>query len=874
MIVSHDWLKQFVPHDMSPQEVGDLLSRHTVTLDGIESAGADLSPFVVGQVVTCARHPNSDKLSVTKVDDGSGELLDVVCGAQNIEVGAKYPFARTGTKMPAGIVIEKRKIRGETSNGMLCSARELMLGEDHDGILKLDTDVKPGTPLLEVLEQGDAMINLDVLPNRPDLLSHRGVARELAAITGFAYNLLPLEGLDKSFTPPTDGYIGGSAVTEPANTKGARTATHNGVTVMVEDAANCPHYLSVIVRGVKIGPSPAWLRKRLESIGARSINNVVDFTNYVLHGYGQPIHAFDLGKLAGSSIVVRPTREGENLVTLDGVERKLATGTTVICDAERPVALAGVMGGRDSEVTDATTDLLIEIASFDAKFVRKTRRSVNLSTDASYRFERGTDVHALEEVAALALFMIPRIAGGSIESLIYVGRDEQDNKYVPVRTSRVSHLIGVDVSVAESIRLLQSIGCTVATRADEARADGESLPATLHVSAPTWRNDLLSEVDFIEEIARLKGFDSLPDELRATRPGNVPDHPLHIVSRRVRSALVTAGLAETRPMPFTKTGDESLRVRNPLAEDEPYLRQSLLDTLARRAEFNLSRMQGNVRLFEIGNAFVADKGRLPREEMRVGALIMGLRRPPHFTEPNPPAFDVWDAKALAETIISSAFPRISIFLEESDGEGEVLFNITTVEGRNIGHVTRVALDKPVWASDAFGVELLLGQLPSDDVAASNKNAHGTFAFPLPEAVLDAKIWSDRAMTGAFETSAKVSEADAKKAIAKTIPGVHAKYTPIPTTPAAEIDLALIVPDATTAFDVKLALRDAGGDLLENVQLFDEFRGTGVPAGSRSLAWRLTFRHPERTLKEKEIEGRRQALLDTLSKKLGIKPRAS
>ena len=876
MIVSHEWLKQFVPHNMSPVQVGDLMSRHTVTLDGIESAGADLSAFVVGQVVSCVPHSNSDRLSLTKVDNGSGELLDVVCGAQNIVVGTKYPFAKTGTTMPNGITIEKRKIRGETSNGMLCSARELGLGEDHDGILALTTAAAPGTPLLDVLGPGDARLNLDVLPNRPDLLSHRGVARELAAITGLPYNLLPLENLDTSLALHADHTIGGQAVTQPTNTQGVRTATHNGITITVEDSASCPHYLAVTVRGVKVGESPAWLKQRLSSIGVRSISNVVDFTNYVLHGYGQPVHAFDLGKLAGSSIVVRPTRAGESLVTLDGVERKIATGTTVICDGERPVALAGIMGGRDSEVVETTTDLLIEIASFDARFVRKTRRQVNLSTDASYRFERGTDVHALEEVAALALFMLPRIAGGTVESLIYVGAEEAETKYVPVRLERVSQLIGVNVSAPECIRYLQSLGCTVATLADplaptDVADDDYSETKTLHVTAPTWRNDLNLEVDFIEEIARLNGFDTLPDELRATRPGNVPDHPLHIVGRRVRDALVSAGLAETRPMPFTKTGDESLRVRNPLAEDEPYLRQSILETLAHRAEFNLTRMQGNIRLFEIGNAFVASKERLPREEVRVGALIMGMRRPPHFTEPNPPAFDMWDALNLALVMVKTAFPPGLGMLSVEQLDGDVLWEITTFEGKKIGSVVRLRLDKPVWADEAFGVELTLGLMPSGDIAPRGKNAHGKFEQVQPDAVEDAKTYAARF---ALEPHRTEISKDGRESRPSVVPGIHAKYKAIPTTPAAEFDLALIVPPGVSAIDVDAVLRGTGGDLLEKVELFDEFRGAGIPEGSRSLAFHLTFRHPERTLKEKEIEGRRMALLDALNKKLGIKPRAS
>jgi phenylalanyl-tRNA synthetase beta chain len=813
MIVSHDWLKQFVPHSLSPQEVGELLSRHTVTLDGIESTGADLSAFVVATVVQAVRHPNSDHLWVTKVDDGSGELLDVVCGANNVTAGTKYPFARTGTLMPAGIKIEKRKIRGETSNGMLCSARELGLGQEHDGILPLVTDAANGSPLLSVLPVRDARINLDVLPNRPDLLSHRGVAREVSALTGVPLMNFPISDF-------------GELEISVHAVGGVSNASEQGVSVSVEDAESCPRYFATVVRGVRVGASPEWLVKRLESIGVRSISNIVDVTNYILHAFGQPVHAFDLNKLAGCRIVVRPTREGESIVTLDGVERKIATGTTVICDAERPVALAGVMGGRDSEVTDATTDILLEVAAFNPRFVRKVRRAVNLNTDASYRFERGIDAGALLEIATYAAAVLAQIGGGRVTSLLAAGVKADAPATVLLRPSRVASLIGVNIPVDEITQHLESIGCRVS-----AHENG------LIVAPPTWRNDLGLEVDLIEEVARLKGFDALPNELRATRPGSVPDHPLYVIGKRVRNALVEMGLAETRPMPFTATpGGDSLRVRNPLADDEPFLRQSVLETLARRAEFNLARMQGNVRLFEIGNAFVPTSDRLPREEIRAAALVMGMRRPPHFTEPEPPAYDLWDAKFLAERMLGEAFPGMQFAV--TAGDASRIWNIQDASARSVGYVERVKLDKPLWASDAFGIEITLGVLSSADVAPPGRNAHNA------------------------------------DGTAEFAPVAHARLRSIPTTPAAEFDLALLVPDSVSAQQVESVLQMAGGEMLERVALFDEFRGSGVPAGYRSVAWHLTFRHPERTLRDKEIEGRRVRLLETLSKELGIKPRAS
>jgi len=816
MIVSHEWLREFVPHARSAAEVGEQLSRHVVTLDGLESLRADLATFVVATVVEASRHPDSDHLSVTKVDDGSGELLDVVCGAPNVTAGHKYPFARTGTVMPDGLVIARRKIRGAVSNGMLCSARELGLGEEHDGIYTLETDAAPGTPLLQVLPIGDVRLDLDVLPNRPDLLSHLGVARELSALNG-----IPLRMPSELPALPENDSVGASVF-------GEKEAMADGVTIRLDDTASCPRYIGVVIRGVQVAPSPAWLVQRLASIGLRSINNVVDATNYVLHGLGQPSHAFDLSMLASQQIVVRASREGESLVTLDGVNRTLAAGTTVICDGERPTALAGIMGGEASQVNDSTTDILLEVAWFDPSFVRRVRRTVQLSTDASYRFERGVDAGFTGKAAGYAASLITAVAGGRIAGVIDVGTARPAPAAVRLRGPRVALLLGAPIARNDIERTLLSIGCMLQPDGDEAWM----------VKPPTWRHDVRLEVDLIEEVARLIGFDELPDVVQPFRPGTVPDHALHVMSRRVRDACVASGLAETRPMPFVATGaDESLRVRNPLADDEPYLRGSLLTTLSGRAEYNVSRMQGNVRLFEIGSAFVPSGGRLPREEVRVAALVMGAVRPPHFTEPAPPPCDVWDVKALADLLAQSAFPDATITLAAS--REDVLWQVlATGHEEPVGVVRRLSLDLPVWASTAFGIEITLGVMPSADVAEHGKHAHD-------------------------HAPARVGSAWAN---------VH--YVPLPMYPAATFDLALLVPAQVSAASVQDCLRESAGELLERLELFDEFRGDGLPAGHRSLAWRLTFRHPERTLRDKEIEGRRARLLQTLERELGVRPRTS
>lgn len=807
MIASHAWLRAFAPHDKSAHEIGELLNDHSVTLDGLTSRRSDIAPIVVGLVVERAPHPDSDHLSITKVDDGSGTLLDVVCGAPNVTAGVKYPFARSGTTMPDGLLIAKRKIRGQVSNGMLCSARELKLGVEHDGILPLATDAAPGTPILEVLaDVGDSQLELDVLPNRPDLLSHRGMARELGALLG-----VPLTWGDLD-TAARD------AVAAVPVARGDTSASHDGVTVRIEDTASCPRYTGIVIRGVAVGPSPDWLRERLEAAGSRSISNVVDATNYVLLGLGQPVHAFDLAKLDSHSIVVRPTREGESLVTLDGTQRSIPAGTTVICDGARPVALAGVMGGRDSEVTDGTTDILLEVANFDARFVRRVRRAVNLITDASYRYERGIDDGGSAEIALHAAALITLVAGGTVTANIAVGASVPARPSVTLRVARVARLLGDPVPADECARILRALGCVV-----DAESEG-----VLRVVPPSWRHDLGLEVDLIEEVVRMRGFDTVSDELRAFRPGTVPDHPLHLVERRVREHLVGQGLYETRPMPFTRDASSGVRVQNPLADDEPYLRSTLLDTLSRRAEYNLNRMEGDVRLFEVGHAFRQTGDRLPLEEVRVAALVMGRRRPPHFTEAEPAPYDAWDIKALARSLAAVAFPGEAVSVEPA--HGDALWTVQVGE-RQAGTASRLPLDKPVWASDAFGVELVLGVMPSADVAPAGQ--HAPVAAPRPAAP------------------------------------AHIVYRGIPVMPAAAFDLALLLASGVSAAAVESVIRRESGELLESVQVFDEYRGDRLPAGLRSVAWRLQFRHPERTLRDKELEGRRARLVSVLQRELGV-----
>ena len=812
MNASYNWLRAIVPFELSPEELREVITAHCATVDELVPLRQDLADVVVGLVAEAAPHPDSDHLWVTKVDAGTGDLLDVVCGAPNVRAGSKYPFAPAGSTLPGGLKLEKRKIRGAISNGMLCSARELGLGEDHAGILELDTDMPPGTPFLAALPVGDTRLVIDVTPNRPDLLSHLGLAREIAAATDHEFELPPIPG--------------GAKVTVPEAVWGQSEARADGVRVALSDVEGCPRYMGVVIRGVQVGPSPDWIVERLHAVGSRPINNIVDATNYLLHELGQPMHAFDLSRLGGPEVSVRRAARGETITTLDGVARTLDPSMTVIADATRAQAVAGVMGGQESEVTEGTTDIFLEVAAFAPESVRRTRRKLGLSTDASYRFERGVDIHALPAALDRAVRLIIAIAGGRVDGTpVDLGRRPLQRTVVPLRIARVAQLLGELIPTAEVSRRLGSVGFeTVAPAGD-----------LLAVTVPGWRPDVKIEVDLVEEVARLKGYDFFPDDLRPFRPGTVPESEDAVLARRVRDALVAAGLLEARPMPFVRGGGEGfVRVANPLAENEAYLRRDLLDTLARRAEYNFAHMQRDVRLFEVGAAFMPASGTLPREELRVAALVTGRRRPRHWTEPNPPDMDEWDAKALAEDIARAAAPGSAVELRP--GCGDLLWEMV-FDGQVRGHVRRLHPDAPVWAAPVFGVEVTLSVVKSVVIAAPGTARYVTAVEP-----------------------------------AAASPGV--RYRSLPVTPAAEFDLALLVPNDLTAARVEEVMRRAGGELLERLVLFDEFRGGTVPEGFRSMAWQVTFRHPERTLRDKEIAARREKLLRTLEGELGVRQRTS
>ncbi len=646
-------------------------------VDAVEPVHHDLAPIVVALVERVGPHPDADRLRLCLVNDGSDALRHVVCGAPNVSAGRRYPFIRVGSQLPGGLTIEKRKIRGQPSEGMLCSERELGLGQEHDGIWELPVEAAPGTPLLDVLPLADERFVLDITPNRPDLLGHKGVARELAASLGVPFRLPAFPG-----SPPD----------VPAAARAGRDGATAGIRVAIEDAGGCRRFHGAVIRGVTVGPSPEWLRRRLEAVGARSINNVVDATNYVMLEHAQPTHAYDLAKLRGPAVVARRARAGETLVTLDGVDRTLDESMTVIADAEGPIGIAGVMGGAASEVDARTTDLFLECAWFDPPQVRRARRALGLSTDASYRFERGVDLWAAPEAFRRLLELVLLVAGGSLDGEpIDLWPDVSHPPRLFLRLDRVSQVLGVPMDLHAVERYLVSIGAICVAKPEERR---------IAVDVPGWRPDLVDEIDLIEEVARQHGYDAFPSELASFRASSQPEAPIVAVLAQVRRAMSGQGLHEVVTLPLVRPGsDRGVSLLNPLSAEEGEIRRSILPSLVRQVERNWAALTRDVRLFEAGTVFepAHDAGR-PVERTHLAAILSGGREPAHWTGESPDV-DLWDIKGVLEVALQAANPGAVV--EPADGGWAVYDG----KRRRCGWAGRLVADAPPWASPVFGLEV-------------------------------------------------------------------------------------------------------------------------------------------------------------------------
>ncbi|GAO05170.1 phenylalanine--tRNA ligase subunit beta [Anaeromyxobacter sp. PSR-1] len=799
MRISLKWLSEYVDLP-APEELARRLTAVGFEIEAVERTGAELKGVVTARIAASEPHPNAEKLSVTRVDAGGAEPLQVVCGAKNYRVGDVVPLATVGAELPGGVKITKAKLRGVESFGMLCSARELGLSADASGLLILPPGTAPGTPIGEALGLDDVLFEVNVTPNRPDALSHVGIAREVAALLGQKVKL------------PKPGLVEGGG------------AAADAVKVRIEAPEKCARYAARVVEGVKIGPSPAWLARRLESCGIRSISNVVDATNYVLLELGHPLHAFDLDKVAGHEIVVRTARPGERITTLDGKDRALEPDDLLIADRDRGSALAGVMGGGDSEISAGTTRVLLESAWFAPSGVRRTSRRHGLKSEASYRFERGADpgmvIPALDRCAAL----IAGLSGGTVRAGVV---DAQARKVaspeVRMRWDRPAQVLGMPVSREDARRILLSLGF------EERASDGDAVS----FGVPSWRVDVSIEEDLVEEIVRTLGYDAIPETL----PGPAVRTPAESAEAqavaRARAALEAAGFSEAVNFSFVAARDleplaaglaaDGIALRNPISADLAVMRTSLVPSLLRNAAHNRRQRVEDVRLYEIARAYgpraAATAGDAPSHEAtEVAGVLLGRRSPVGWAVGGDVA-DFHDAKAAVQGLLEALGVEASW---SAPGPGW------------LHPRTSAALRAPGGAA--------LGEL-------GELHPRVAEAFELPRGVL------------AFRLSL-----DALLAAARLVP----QYRPIPRLPAVLRDVAVVVEDAVTAAAVEALVREE--PLVEAVILFDVYKGAPLPPGRKNLALAITYRAPDRTLTDAEADAAHGRIVARLRERVGAELR--
>lgn len=799
MRISYKWLSQYV--DLPPvEELARRLTAVGFEIEAVERVGGGLAGVVTARILSSEPHANAEKLSVTRVDAGAGEPLQVVCGAKNYRVGDVVPLATVGAKLPGGVEIKRARLRGVESFGMLCSARELGLSADASGLLILDPALAPGRPVADALGLEDVLLEVNVTPNRPDALSHLGIAREVAALLG-----APLR-------PPCP------ALREGGGPAGA------AVKIRIEAPEKCGRYAARVIEGVKIGPSPEWLARRLESCGVRSISNAVDATNYVLLELGHPLHAFDLDKVAGAEIVARTARPGERMTTLDGKDRALDPDDLVIADRDRASALAGVMGGGDSEISAGTTRVLVESAWFAPATVRRSSKRHGLHTEASHRFERGADqgmvLAALDRCAAL----IAELAGGTVrEGVVDVFPRPLERARVRLSFDRPAALLGMPVSRADAERVLRGLGF------EEQDAGAEA--ATFVV--PSWRVDVSGEEDLVEEIVRTQGYDAIPETVPALA-GVTPSRPRQAEALdRAREALEAAGFSEAVNFSFVAARDAAaisaqpaIALQNPISAELAVMRTSLVPSLLRNAGHNLRQRVEDVRLYEAARTYAphaagaapapGPDGAPAHEAWRLGGVLTGRRSPLGWSTGSEPA-DFYDLKGALEGVFAAL------------GLGEV-----ELRGGGAPWLHPRSAATAVLPGGPDGAPLELGSLGElhPSVAAAFELPRGVFAFELDLAALVER--------------------------ARIVPA----YRPVPRFPAVLRDLAVVVAEPVPAAAVLARVR--AEPLVEDVALFDVYRGAPLPAGRKNLALAIRYRLPDRTLTDAEADAAHARILERLA----------
>jgi len=794
MLLSLNWLSNYIDlADKSVEEIEYALTMVGFEVEGIEQKGLQpLDKVVVGEVLSREKHPDADRLGVCSVDVGAEEPLQIVCGATNYVVGDRIPVATVGAKLPGDFKIKKSKLRGVKSFGMMCSARELGLGEDHAGLMILTDRPEVGTPINEVFTDTDVVYDIEVTPNRPDSLCHLGIARELSAY------------FKKELKYP---------MFSPAYENAEATADgKSGLISAVEVSAPeiCPNYYAWSIKDVKVGPSPEWLRKALEAVGQRPINNVVDVTNYVLMELGQPLHAFDAGKIRGGKILVRNATKGEKIVTLDEKERSLSERMLVIADTERPLVVAGVMGSVDAEVDDNTVDVVLESAYFNPSNIRKTSKQLGLSSDSSYRFERGVDPQGAQFAGKRAVDLILEVAGGELISApIQAGSEPIIVDEVSLKPQYIRDIAGWDFPDEEIREVFERLECEVTVR-DEGWT----------VKVPSWRADLYRPADLAEEFLRMYGTDRIPETPVRSEGLHDKDAPIYTLNHDYSSYLkgqhfqecVHYSLRSEEEVAtwFSRFSQEVLKLENPFTSDQTHLRVSLIPGLLDTLKLNHARKTGLKRVFEVGKTFHEKDGQV--YEMSSVAFLIHL----------PDSVSEWKSREAADfytakNILNQLGKTAGIDLE-AEGYGHLDWGVSIWQEDHCAHV----------GSFEQGFEARLGLLNLKLV----------------------KEWDLDGIVLAGCLDILPDQVSGERKINQ--------FKPFSLFPPAEKDLALVVDSELLAEKVRLDLeaisKEACGEVcqLEEVKVFDVYEGKGMEENKKSLAFSLQFRAEDRTLKDKEL----------------------
>ncbi|MBT4419251.1 MAG: phenylalanine--tRNA ligase subunit beta, partial [Candidatus Marinimicrobia bacterium] len=766
MNISYNWLKEYIDIDLEPEILAEKLTHAGLEAVIVETLPEFFKSIVVGHVISKEKHPDADKLSVCMIDLGDDEPKQIICGAPNIAAGQNVPVATIGTTFPDGMKIKKAKLRGVVSNGMVCSERELDLSQDHAGIMVLDKDAELGMDMKAYLSGNDVSIELDLTPDRSDALGHIGVARDLGALLDIQMRK-PVVEVNESSTP-----------------------TSSLLSIELADPQACPRYAARIVRNVKIAESPSWIRQRLQAAGIRSINNVVDAANYVLMETGHPLHTFDLRYIEGGKIVVRKAEHKEKITTLDGKERELDDSVLLICDGKKPVAVAGVMGGENSEVKDDTTDLLLESAYFDPVVVRRGAKKLQLATDASHRFERGTDPNGIPYALDRLASLIVELAGGEItQGQVDAYPTVIEPLEVVLRTERCNAILGTDINASTIAKILNGL--------ELFHKESEGV---FHVRVPTFRPDITREIDLIEEVGRIFGYNNIPvpqhfsiaNKINKKTPDQMREKIIDHLAAVGFNQIYGNGLLAVDEHPSVFGDEEALLLANPLSRDMASMRSSLLMGMAKVADYNINRRQSDLKIFELGQVSTVDldSDTGARETSHLGLFVSGEIRNKQWSQETEVA-DIFHMKG----ILTSAFRDLF----------GVQLNYLSIEHDLFTESMAVILDE-----DVIGV---LGNIKT--INQSLKSVSGVYA----ELRISERLGLDRDI----------------------------KYESVSIYPTVERDLSILIDTMVPFGQINETIQKNAGKSLVYSRLYDIYEGKSIASGKKSLTFRLVFQNKTRTL---------------------------